>query len=96
MKPSSALRLHAPAVREAARRFPVANLRVFGSVLHGCDRDDSDLDVLVDLLPDTTLFDLGGLQVELEAILGVKVDLLTPNDLPTRFRAQVIADARPL
>jgi len=69
---------------------------VFGSVLHGTDKDGSDLDLLVDPQPGTTLFDLGGLQVELEDMLGVPVDVVTPGDLPARIRAQVIAEARPL
>lgn len=79
-----------------AGRFRAANVRVFGSVLHGDDADDSDLDLLVDPLPGATLFDLGGLQVELEALLGVPVDLLTPGDLPEKFRALVLAEARPV
>lgn len=62
----------------------------------GTDVEGSDLDLLVDALPGATLFDLGGLQVELEALLGVRVDLLTPTDLPLKFRAQVLAQARPI
>ncbi len=91
MKPSVALDLKRSAVREATGRFRAANPRVFGSVLHGADQDGSDLDLLVDALPGATLFDLDGLQVELEALLGVHVDLLTPGDpsvkqsLSTRF-----------
>lgn len=61
--------------------------------MHGKDTDTSDLDILVDTFPHTTLFDLGCLQVELEKMLGVKVDLLTPQDLPTSFRADVLAYA---
>jgi predicted nucleotidyltransferase len=69
---------------------------VFGSVLHGTDQDGSDLDLLVDVLPGATLFDLGGLQMELEEMLGVAVDLLTPGDLPPRFRERVLAEAAPV
>ena len=94
MKPSIALDLKRNAVREAVSRFHTANPRVFGSVLHGDDLDGSDLDLLVDALPGATLFDLGGLQVELEELLGVTVDLLTPGDLPQKFREQVLAEAR--
>lgn len=54
------------------------------------------MDLLVDALPGATLLDLGALQVELEALLGVKVDLLTPADLPPAFRDQVLAEARPI
>ena len=96
MKPSAALELKRIAVREAASRFRTANSRVFGSVLHGTDADGSDLDLLVDALPGTTLFDLGGLQVELEDMLGVIVDLRTPADLPPKFREQVLAEAQPV
>jgi len=96
MRPSVALELKRSMVLEAAGRFRTANLRVFGSVLHGEDRDGSDLDLLVDALPGATLFDLGGLQLELEELLGVTVDLLTPRDLPPKFRHQVLAEARPV
>jgi predicted nucleotidyltransferase len=84
------------AVREAVSRFRTANPRVFGSVLHGTDRDDSDLDLLVDALPGATLLDLGGLQEDLESLLGIHVDLLTPGDLPPKFRAKVLAEAQPV
>ncbi len=96
MRPSLALDLKRNAVREATSRFRTANPRVFGSVLHGTDRDGSDLDLLVDALPGATLFDLGGLQVELESLLGIHVDLLTPADLPPKFRAKVLAEAQPV
>lgn len=96
MKPSTALDLKRAAVREVVGRFHTSNPRVFGSVLLGTDKDGSDLDLLVDALPGATLFDLGGLQGELEDLLGVNVDLLTPGDLPLKFRAQVLAEARPV
>ena len=96
MKPSVALEMKRAAVREAANRNRIANPRVFGSVLRGTDREDSDIDILVDALPGASLFDLGGLQVELEEILGVRVDLLTPEDLPLTFRAKVVAEAAPI
>ncbi|MDI1269356.1 MAG: nucleotidyltransferase family protein [Polaromonas sp.] len=96
MRPSISLESKRMAVRAAAARFRTANPRVFGSVVHGNDAEGSDIDLLVDPLPGTTLFDLGGLQVELEELLGVPVDLLTPGDLPARFRAQVLAEALPV
>lgn len=96
MKPSAALDHHRAAVRAAVSRFRTANPRVFGSALHGTDREGSDLDLLVDALPDATLFDLGGLQAELEEMLGVSVDVLTPGDLPSKFRDRVLAEAVPV
>jgi predicted nucleotidyltransferase len=96
MRPSVALDLKRAAVREAVNRFHTANPRIFGSVLYGADRDGSDLDLLVDALPGATLFDLGGLQAELEALLGVRVDVLTPGDLPAKFCQQVLVEAQPI
>ena len=96
MRPSVVLNLRRGAIREAASRFRTANPRIFGSVLHGTDRDGSDLDLLVDALPGVTLFDLGGLQDELESLLGVHVELLTPADLPPKLRAKVLAEAQPV
>ncbi len=96
MRHSLMLDLKRTAIREGASRFRVANPRVFGSVLHGTDRDDSDLDLLVDALPGTTLLDLGDLQDELKSLLGVHVDVLTPGDLPPKFRAKVLAQAQPV
>ena len=96
MRPSIALESKRDAVRVTASRFRTASPRVFGSALHGTDINGSDLDLLVDALPGTTLFDLGGLQVELESLLRVRVDVLTPADLPARFRAQVLAEAQPV
>lgn len=75
-------------------RVELAKSKYFVTVLHGDERDGSDFDLLVDALPGATLFDLVGLQVELEELLGVPVDLLTPGDLPLKFRAQVLAEAR--
>ena len=96
MRPSIALDIKRIAVHEAVTRFHTANPRVFGSALHGTDRDGSDLDLLVDALPGATLFDLGSLHDELETLLGVRVDLLTPADLPPKFRSKVLAEARPV
>lgn len=94
MKPSAALQAHRTAIRAVVERHRARNARVFGSVLHGDDHEGSDLDILVDALPEATLFDLGRLQIELESLLGIRVDLLTPGDLPPKFRDQVLAQAR--
>jgi uncharacterized protein len=96
MKPSAALDAHRPLVRQLVADFNSANPRVFGSTAAGDDADGSDLDLLVDPLPGTTLLDLGGLQVALEDILGVPVDVRTPRDLPVSFRQRVLASARPV
>ncbi len=96
MRPSTALALKRRDVRAMAARFRAANPRVFGSVLHGTDTEESDLDLLVDALPEATLFDLGGLQAELEDLLGVSGEWLTRKDLPTKIRDKVLAEAKPV
>jgi predicted nucleotidyltransferase len=96
LKPSRALHLHRDEVRRLVEERRARNPRIFGSVLHGRDNEDSDLDLLVDPLPGATLFDLGGLQVALEDLLGIRVDLLTPGDLPQRSREKVLLEARPV
>ena len=88
--PSQALRHGRSLIRELAARHRTANPRVFGSVVTGQDREGSDLDVLVEPLPGTTLFDLGGLQDALEEALAVLVDVKTPMDLPPHIRADVL------
>lgn len=93
MRPSLALQTHRAAIREIALRHRVTNVRVFGSVLHGDDTEDSDLDLLVEPTTETTLMDIGAIRYELKALLGVPVDVLTPKALPEKFRQQVIAVA---
>ena len=96
MRPSEILRLKREEVLALMVKWRAANVRVFGSALRGEDRDGSDLDLLVDPLPGTTLFDLGALQVDLEELLGVRVDLLTPGDLSSKFRERVLREALPV
>lgn len=81
------------AMLAAVQRHRAHNLRVFGSVARGTAKPASDIDLLVDTLPGATLFDLGALQVELEELLGTRVDLLTPGDLPISFRDAVLSEA---
>jgi uncharacterized protein len=96
MKPSLALHAHRDEVKEIVLSHRVKNVRVFGSVLFGEDTDDSDLDLLVDPTPDTTLMDIGAIRYKLRNLLGVPVDVLTPKALPVTFRDRVINEAQPL
>lgn len=66
---------------------------MFGSALHGDDTADSDLDLLVEPTAQTTLMDIGAIRFELKQLLGMKVDVLTPNCLPPSFRDQVLHEA---
>lgn len=96
MKPSEVLAANRAAIRHVVESHRARNARVFGSVVHGRDTDSSDLDILVDPTPETTLFDIGAIRHELGKLLGVSVDVLTPNALPDSFRAKVLAEARPV
>lgn len=96
MKPSDAFAQHRTAIRSVVEAHRARNVRVFGSVLHGRDTETSDLDLLVDPTHETTLFDISAIRVELRRLLGVRVDVLTPDALPDKFRAAVLAEARPL
>ncbi len=96
MRPSVALNLKRREIRETAVRNRTANPRVFGSVLRGEDTEASDLDLLVDDLDETTLFDVCGLQYELEELLGVRVDVLTPGNLPEKWREKILSEALPV
>lgn len=80
----------------AAERRGAHNVRLFGSVARGGARSDSDADFLVDLDRGRSLLDLGGLLMDLESILGRKVDVVTPAGLRPRVRESVLKDARPL
>ncbi len=96
MTPSELLAKNRQEILQIVAAHHAARPRVFGSVLYAVDTENSDLDLLVDPLPGATLLDLGGIQIDLEELLGIPVDVLTPGDLPIKFRQQVLQDARPL
>lgn len=77
-----------------AARWGATNVRVFGSVARGEATDGADVDLLVDLEPERTLLDLGGLLMDLRDLLGVPVDVGT--DVKPRIRERVLAEAVPL
>ncbi len=96
MKPSILLRENRDEVRRIIGSYRARNPRVFGSVARGDDGDESDLDILIDPTPDTSLFDIGGIRQDLLDLLGVEVDVVTPNALSEEIRADVLAEAVPL
>ena len=93
MRPSEALALHRTQIREIALRHRVSDVRVFGSALRGDDVAGSDLDLLVEPTAQTTLMDIGAIRFEMKELLGLEVDVLTPNGLPASFREQVLREA---
>jgi uncharacterized protein len=96
MKPSLAFEQNRDAIKAVIARYPVRNARLFGSTVKGTDREGSDLDILVDALPDTTLFHMSGIQFDLEDLLGIPVEVHTPLEISPRYRDQVLAEARPI
>lgn len=96
MRPSEALEAKRKAVRSVVLAHRAANPRIFGSVLHGQDTEGSDLDLLIDPLPKMTLMDVGAMRHELMQLLGVPVDVRTPDDLPLKIRLKVLAEAVPV
>ena len=96
MRPSEALAARRDELRRLVSRYNVAHPRVYGSALTGKDDEESDLDLLVDATPSTTLFTLVGLEREAEQLLGVRVSVLTPGFLSRKFRDRVLQQAQPL
>jgi hypothetical protein len=83
-------------ILEIARRHGAHDVRLFGSVARGDNTETSDVDILVRFDPDRSLFDHGGLLVDLEEYLGIKVDVVSEGALSGRFRAEVERDVTPL
>ena len=79
-----------------AAQHGARNVRVFGSVARGDATAASDVDILVDLEPDRSLFDLGGLLMDLQALLGLPVDVVTAKGLRARIRDEVLREAVPI
>ena len=96
MRPSEALAAHRNRILEIAAARGARNVRVFGSVLQGLDTEGSDLDLLVDLVPGTSLVSVVGLQLDIADALGVKVDLCTERELHPTLKDRILADSRPV
>lgn len=90
------LRAHRDAIVGLAARYGASNVRVFGSRARGTADATSDLDLLVDLAPDRSLLDLGGLLMDLRDLLGIAVDVGTVQMLKPRIRERVLGEAEPL
>jgi predicted nucleotidyltransferase len=93
MPPNQLLKDKRDEILRIATRYGAHNIRVFGSVARHQADDHSDIDLLVDLEPGRSLFDLGGLQYELEQLLGRPVDVLTQRGLKSRIRERVLREA---
>lgn len=83
-------------IEAAARKHGLRDVRLFGSVARGEAGEGSDVDLLVDALPGTSLFDIAGFQDDVEKVLGRRVDVVTLEDLSPAIRVRALADAVPL
>ena len=79
-----------------ARRHGAHDVRIFGSVARGDATESSDLDLIVRFDPDRTLFDHGGLIMDLRDLLGANVDVISEAGMRDRFRDHVMREAIPL
>jgi hypothetical protein len=77
----------------AARRHGVRNIRIFGSVARGEDDSESDIDFLVDMEPDRSILDHASLLIELQQLLGRKVDVVSERGIKNRIRERVLREA---
>ena len=96
MRPSEALEQQRDTIRSLVLQAGMANPRVFGSVARGEDADGSDLDLLIDPAPRTSLLKMATLEAQLEAATGIKIDLRTPDEIHPRYRSKVLAEAAAL
>ena len=74
-------------------KYGARNVRIFGSAARGEADEGSDVDFLVEMEPGRSLLDLGGLQYELEALLGCRVDVVTVRGLKPRIRERILREA---
>lgn len=79
-----------------AEKYGAYNIRIFGSVARGQANEDSDIDFLVDLKDDRSLWDLGGLWTELNELLKVRIEVFTENTLKDSIRRIASKEAIPL
>jgi len=83
-------------ILQIASQYGAYNVRVFGSVVRGDAGPQSDIDFLIDMEPGRSLFDVGGLLMSLQNLLGRDVDVVTEKALHWYIRDQVLAEARKL
>ena len=84
------------AILRLAKLHGATRVRIFGSMARDDANMDSDVDILVDLEPGRTLLDIGGFLMDLQDLLGRKVDVVTESALHPRIRDTVLREAVPL
>jgi hypothetical protein len=96
MNLSETLKTNRNVILELAESYGAKNVRIFGSAARGDFDQNSDIDFLVDMEKGRSLFDMGGLLMELQKLLGCKVDVVTPKGLRPRIRDAVLKEAMTL
>jgi predicted nucleotidyltransferase len=96
MRPSQVLAAHRADVLALAHARGATNVRVFGSVARGDDNPSSDVDLLVDFPPGTSLLTVIELELALRNLLGIEVDVGPADALSAGMHERVLAEARPL
>jgi predicted nucleotidyltransferase len=79
-----------------ARQHGIVRLRLFGSIVRGEETPQSDIDLLVDLEPGRSMFDLGGALIQLQELLRRKVDIVTEGGLHWYLKEKIMQEAVPL
>jgi len=92
----SEIRAQREVILSIASRHGAQNVRLFGSTARGTSCSDSDIDLLVDLEPGRTLLDLGGLLIEMQGVIGTRVDVAIDRILRPEVRVRVLSEAIPL
>src|SRR5438093_9077262 len=96
MKRLDQVRAMRPAILELAAKHGMRRVRIFGSVARGEETEASDLDVLVDVEPGRSLLDLAGFELDLEDLLGGKVDVVVEGGISPYLEDRILAEAVPL
>ena len=96
MTANDTLKRHRAEVLKLAAQYGATDIRVFGSVARGDADESSDIDLLVRMSPGRSVFDIGGLLMDLQDLLGRRVDVVTERGLRPRIREQVLREAVPI
>jgi predicted nucleotidyltransferase len=96
MKPSQKLAEHRSELLKLAHDYRIRDVKVFGSVAHGHDREGSDIDLLVEMEPGASLFDLSGFGLDAEELLGVRLDIVSNGRQVGIVMDRIRAEAVPL
>ena len=96
MSPETILKARRDHILNLCAKYGASNVRVFGSVARGEADESSDIDLIVDFDPERSLLDHAALWLELQELVGVRVDVVSSRGLKPRIRERVLQEAVPL